>query len=40
MDNTQLQVPGYRDRVVHVYVDKDEGGLNLNMPPQYVKRLS
>jgi hypothetical protein len=36
----QLEVPGYRDRVVHIYVNKDEGGLNLDMPCAYITRLS
>jgi hypothetical protein len=31
-DNTQLRVPGYRDRVAHVYHTEEEGGINLNMP--------
>jgi predicted acylesterase/phospholipase RssA len=32
MDNLQTSTPGYRDRVVHIYLDDHEGGLNLNMP--------
>lgn len=32
MDNLQTSAPGYRDRVVHVYLDDHEDGLNLNMP--------
>jgi hypothetical protein len=32
MDNLQTSAPGYRDRVVHIYLDDHEGGLNLNMP--------
>jgi predicted acylesterase/phospholipase RssA len=39
-DNTQARVPGYRDRLVHVSQHDDEGGLNLNMPQDVVKRLS
>ena len=40
VDNTQLRVPGYRDRVVHVSLDESaEGGLNLNMPPEVIARL-
>ena len=38
-DNVQLQVPGYRDRVVHVSLSEDEGGLNLNMPETLITRL-
>jgi predicted acylesterase/phospholipase RssA len=40
MDNLQSMVPGYRDRLVHVYLDKLEGGLNLNMPSGLVTALS
>jgi len=40
MDNLQSMVPGYRDRLVHVYLDKQEGGLNLNMPVEVLKDLS
>src|SRR5215208_481382 len=40
-DNVQLNVPGYRDRVVHVYLDESrQGGLNLDMPPEVIARLS
>ena len=38
-DNTQSVLPGYRDRIVTVYLDADEGGLNLDMPPTVLKRL-
>ena len=40
MDSLQSFVPGYRDRIVHVYLDKKEGGLNLNMPDPILKALS
>ena len=40
MDNTQLKVPGYRDRVAHVYLAADEGGLNLDMSEEVMNRLS
>jgi Patatin-like phospholipase len=39
VDNTQMRLPGYRDRVVHVYLDPDEGGLNLAMPPELIQVL-
>lgn len=40
VDNTQLRVPGYRDRVVHVSLDPSaEGGMNLDMPPELIQRL-
>jgi hypothetical protein len=39
-DNTQMAVPGFRDRIVHVKLSPDEGGLNLNMKPEKVRDLS
>jgi predicted acylesterase/phospholipase RssA len=39
-DNTQGAVPGFRDRIVHVKLTKDEGGLNLNMDAKKVRALS
>lgn len=39
VDNTQLSVPGYRDRVAHVLLTETEGGLNLNMPREVIERL-
>jgi hypothetical protein len=36
----QSALPGYRERIAHVALDKQEGGLNLNMPPHIVKRLT
>jgi len=38
-DNMQLRVPGYRDRVVHVLMSPEEGGLNLSMPADRIRRL-
>ncbi|MFZ1124873.1 MAG: patatin-like phospholipase family protein [Candidatus Baltobacteraceae bacterium] len=38
-DNTQSRLPGYRDRIVTVFLADDEGGLNLDMPPQVLERL-
>jgi hypothetical protein len=40
MDNLQAAVPGYRDRIVHVYLNKQEGGLNLNMPAKVLEALN
>jgi predicted acylesterase/phospholipase RssA len=40
MDNLQATTPGYRDRIVHIFLDKVEGGLNLNMPDEIVTALS
>jgi len=39
-DNTQMAVPGFRDRIAHVKLSPDEGGLNLKMDPMKVKALS
>jgi len=38
-DNTQTHLPGYRDRIVTVFLSDKEGGLNLDMPPDVLKRL-
>jgi len=38
--NTLMTAPGYRDRVAHVYVGNQEGGLNLNMPAEHIQHLS
>jgi predicted acylesterase/phospholipase RssA len=40
VDNTQMRLPGYRDRVVHVHLTDDEGGMNLTMPPQLIEDLT
>lgn len=39
-DNTQMKMPGYRDRVAHVGLGPDEGGMNLAMPPERIAALS
>jgi predicted acylesterase/phospholipase RssA len=38
-DNTLLKVPGYRDRVVHVSLAENEGGMNLDMPSPLITEL-
>jgi predicted acylesterase/phospholipase RssA len=38
-DATQAIMPGFRDRIVTVRLSDDEGGLNLDMPPEILKRL-
>ncbi|MES1243057.1 MAG: hypothetical protein ABUT39_15690 [Acidobacteriota bacterium] len=40
VDTTQMRLPGYRDRVVHVNLTPDEGGLNLAMPEDRIKALT
>jgi hypothetical protein len=39
-DNLQSTAAGYRDRIVHIKLRPDEGGLNLNMPPGVIASLS
>jgi predicted acylesterase/phospholipase RssA len=39
-DNMQSTLPGFRDRIVHVRLDDDEGGLNLDMSADLVLKLS
>jgi predicted acylesterase/phospholipase RssA len=39
-DQTQARVPGYRDRIATIHLSRSEGGLNLNMPPETIKKLS
>ena len=39
-DNLQAMVPGYRDRIAHIYLTKKEGGLNLNMPSDVVQGIA
>lgn len=40
VDNTQMRLPGYRDRVVHVHLTDDEGGMNLEMPETRIRALT
>ncbi|HWN43724.1 MAG TPA: hypothetical protein VNW71_15975 [Thermoanaerobaculia bacterium] len=40
VDNTQMRLPGYRDRVVHVHLTDDEGGMNLEMPEERIRALT
>ncbi|MBN1295729.1 patatin-like phospholipase family protein [bacterium] len=39
-DSTQSRLPGFRDRIVRVPLAHDEGGLNLNMPPERIDDLA
>lgn len=39
-DNTQLRVPGFRDRIAQVRLTRDEGGLNLRMAPGLIRRVA
>ncbi|MFT3768206.1 MAG: hypothetical protein QM820_22375 [Minicystis sp.] len=38
-DNAQMQMASYRERVAHVYLKQDEGGLNLDMAPETLVAL-
>jgi len=37
--NAQTELPGFRERIVTVRLDENEGGLNVTMPPTLVKTL-
>ena len=38
-DNMQAELPGYRDRICWIRLTEREGGLNLDMKPDVVRRL-
>lgn len=40
VDNIQLPMPGYRDRIAHIGLTSDEGGLNLTMPQPVITELT
>ncbi len=40
VDEAQMRVPGYRDRIAHVSLAEEEGGMNLTMPPQRIAALT
>ncbi len=39
-DNLQASAPDYRDRIVQISLNEDEGGLNLTMPKELLGKLS
>jgi hypothetical protein len=39
-DSSQLDLPGFRDRIVRVLQTKQEGGLNLHMDRETINRLA
>lgn len=39
-DLMQLPLPGFRDRIAHVGLSADEGGMNLTMPPERIAALA
>ncbi|UQA60621.1 patatin-like phospholipase family protein [Polyangium aurulentum] len=38
-DDSQAALPGYRERVAHVYLGEEEGGLNLDMNVETIGKL-
>jgi predicted acylesterase/phospholipase RssA len=40
VDEAQMRVPGYRDRIAHVNLADDEGGMNLNMEGTVIEELA
>lgn len=40
VDATQITMPGFRDRVVEIRQDHNEGGLNLQMPREVITELA
>ena len=39
-DSLQSVLPGYRERIVHVHLKANEGGLNLKMPKPVIEELA
>ncbi len=39
-DNVQLTQPGCRDRIAHLVLEPNEGGLNFSMPAPLIEKLS
>lgn len=40
VDEAQMRVPGYRDRIAHVSLSSSEGGMNLKMQGAVIERLT
>jgi len=40
IDNSQMRVAGYRDRIAHVRLTKGEGGMNLTMKDEAIDKLA
>ncbi len=38
-DNAQAGLPSYRERIVQIFLDRHEGGLNLDMPRDVIQRM-
>lgn len=39
-DTELMNMPGYRERIVHVVLEASEGGLNLDMPPDVIANIA
>jgi hypothetical protein len=39
-DNLQTRMPGYRNRIAHISLEPNEGGLNITMPPSLIAKLT
>jgi predicted acylesterase/phospholipase RssA len=39
-DNLQSTLPGYRERIAHIALESDEGGLNLTMSDATIKKVA
>ena len=39
-DSLQTMVPGYRDRIAHIYLDREQGGLNLRMAAPAINEIA
>src|SRR5262249_3273670 len=39
-DLLQSRAPGHRDRIVHISLSPEEGGMNLNMPQEVLTRIA
>ncbi|WP_371110184.1 hypothetical protein [Rhizobium sp. RCC_161_2] len=39
-DTLQTKLPGYAERIVEIRLEKNEGGMNLKMPPAMIERLA
>lgn len=40
IDNQQMRGAGFRDRIAHVWMGEDEGGMNLEMEAEKIERLA
>ena len=38
-DSELMEMPGYRDRIIHIRLNDGEGGMNLDMKPEVIENL-